>query len=97
MSDKISSKHLERAACVYIRQSTLHQVRNNLESGRLQYALKDRARGLGFKNVVIVDEDLGISGAGNRERPGIWPTARGGVQRRSRRGVRAGGIPTGPQ
>ena len=71
MSDKITAKHLERGAYVYIRQSTLHQVRNNLESGRLQYALKDRARELGFKSVVIVDEDLGISGAGNRERPGF--------------------------
>jgi DNA invertase Pin-like site-specific DNA recombinase len=71
VSDKITAKHLERGAYVYIRQSTLHQVRNNLESGRLQYALKDRARELGFKSVVIVDEDLGISGAGNRERPGF--------------------------
>jgi len=39
MNEKITGKHLERAAYVYIRQSTLHQVRNNLESGRLQYAL----------------------------------------------------------
>ena len=44
MNDKISAKHLERAAYVYIRQSTLQQVRQNLESGRRQYALQDRAR-----------------------------------------------------
>ena len=43
MNDKISAKHLERAAYVYIRQSTLQQVRQNLESSRRQYALQDRA------------------------------------------------------
>ena len=71
MSDKITSRHLERAAYVYIRQSTLQQVRNNLESSRRQYALEDRARVLGFKSVVVIDEDLGISGTGSRERPGF--------------------------
>ncbi|MBC8280871.1 MAG: recombinase family protein [Chloroflexi bacterium] len=71
MSDKINSQHLERAAYVYIRQSTLQQVRNNLESSRRQYALEDRARSLGFKSVVVIDEDLGISGTGSRERPGF--------------------------
>lgn len=71
MSDKITSRHLERAAYVYIRQSTLQQVKNNLESKRRQYALQDRARALGFKSVIIVDDDLGKSGTGNRERPGF--------------------------
>lgn len=51
MNDKITAKRLERAAHVYIRQSTLHQVRNNQESRRRQYALEDRAREFGFKNV----------------------------------------------
>lgn len=71
MSDKITAKHLERAACVYIRPSTLPRVRNKLESGRLQCALPDRARALGFQNVIVLDEDLGISGPGHRERPGF--------------------------
>ncbi|MCI0539974.1 MAG: recombinase family protein [Verrucomicrobiales bacterium] len=71
MSDKITSQHLERTAYVYIRQSTLQQVRNNLESSRRQYALEDRARALGFKSVVVIDDDLGISGTGSRERPGF--------------------------
>ncbi len=71
MNDKITAQHLERAAYVYIRQSTLQQVRNNLESSRRQYALEDRARALGFKSVVVIDEDLGISGTGSRERPGF--------------------------
>lgn len=71
MKDKISAKHLERAAYVYIRQSTLHQVRHNVESHRRQYALQERARELGFQNVRIIDEDLGVSGTGSRERPGF--------------------------
>ena len=71
MNDKISAKQLERAAYVYIRQSSLQQVRNNLESGRRQYALQDRARELGFEEVVVIDDDLGISGAGHHERPGF--------------------------
>jgi DNA invertase Pin-like site-specific DNA recombinase len=71
MNDKISAKHLERAAYVYIRQSSLQQVRHNLESSRRQYALQDRARELGFEEVVVIDDDLGISGAGHHERPGF--------------------------
>lgn len=40
-------------------------------SSRRQYALEDRARALGFKSVVVIDDDLGISGTGSRERPGF--------------------------
>jgi DNA invertase Pin-like site-specific DNA recombinase len=71
MNDKITNKHLERAAYVYVRQSTMQQVRHNVESGRRQYELQDRARELGFETVVVVDDDLGISGAGGHERPGF--------------------------
>jgi DNA invertase Pin-like site-specific DNA recombinase len=71
MSDKINERHLSRSAFVYIRQSTLQQVRNNTESGRRQYALEGRARELGFQSVVVIDDDLGISGTGSRERPGF--------------------------
>jgi DNA invertase Pin-like site-specific DNA recombinase len=71
VNDKVNSQHLERAACVYIRQSTLQQVRNNVESSRRQYALEERARSLGFKSVVVIDDDLGISGTGSRARPGF--------------------------
>jgi DNA invertase Pin-like site-specific DNA recombinase len=71
MNDKIGSTQLERAAFVYIRQSTLQQVRHNLESNRRQYELQDRARELGFHKVVVIDDDLGISGSGSRERPGF--------------------------
>src|SRR6266446_1547120 len=71
MNDKISAVQLERAAYVYIRQSSLQQVRHNLESSRRQYALEDRARELGFQEVVVIDDDLGISGTGHHERPGF--------------------------
>lgn len=71
MSDKIRSTHLERVAYVYVRQSTLHQVRNHQESRRRQYDLQNRARDLGFSQVELIDEDLGVSGTGTKERPGF--------------------------
>jgi DNA invertase Pin-like site-specific DNA recombinase len=71
MSDKISPSHLQRAAYVYVRQSTGHQVRHHPESGRRQYALADRARALGFGQIVIIDDDAGRSGSGLQERPGF--------------------------
>jgi len=68
--NKITADHFARRACVYIRQSTPDQVRHNLESQRRQYALVDRARALGWRDVDVIDDDLGISGAGTR-RPGF--------------------------
>src|SRR6202162_5138869 len=62
--NKITADHLARRACVYIRQSTPGQVQNNLESQRRQYALVDRARALGWKDIDVIDDDLGISGSG---------------------------------
>lgn len=62
--NKISADHLARRACVYIRQSTPGQVRNNLESKRLQYALVDRARQLGWADVEVIDDDLGSTASG---------------------------------
>lgn len=47
--NKITTDHLARRACIYIRQSTPDQVRHNLESQRRQYGLVDRARGLGWR------------------------------------------------
>ncbi len=68
--NKITADHLARRACVYLRQSTQGQVKNNLESQRLQYALVERARRLGWQEVEVIDEDLGISGSGI-QRPGF--------------------------
>jgi DNA invertase Pin-like site-specific DNA recombinase len=60
---KITAAHLARRAVVYLRQSSEGQVRHNLESQRLQYALVDRARALGFRHVEVIDTDLGASAA----------------------------------
>lgn len=60
---KIRPQHLERKAVVYLRQSSDRQVRENLESQRLQYALQDQARQLGWKQVEVIDRDLGCSAA----------------------------------
>jgi len=68
--NKITADHLARRACVYIRQSTPGQVQHNLESQRRQYNLVDRARALGWQEVEVIDDDLGISGGGTR-RPGF--------------------------
>jgi hypothetical protein len=68
--NKITPDHLSRRACVYIRQSTPGQVQHNLESQRRQYALVDRARTLGWQDIEVIDDDLGISGSGTR-RPGF--------------------------
>jgi hypothetical protein len=61
---KITAEHLQRIACVYIRQSTPDQLVHNLESQRRQYGLADRARQLGWTTVEIIDDDLGRSGGG---------------------------------
>ena len=68
--NKITADHLARRACVYIRQSTPGQVQHNLESQRRQYGLVDRARVLGWQDIDVIDDDLGISGGGTR-RPGF--------------------------
>ena len=58
---KITPHHLARKAVVYLRQSSLAQVKQNTESQRLQYALKDTAKGYGFSAVEVIDCDLGMS------------------------------------
>ena len=70
---KIKVSHTQRAAYVYIRQSTPGQVEHNRESTARQYALADRACQLGWpkEQVVIVDEDLGLSGSTTDKRSGF--------------------------
>jgi len=70
---KIKASHTQRAAYVYIRQSTPGQVEHNRESTARQYALADRACQLGWlkEQVVIVDEDLGLSGSSIDKRSGF--------------------------
>jgi DNA invertase Pin-like site-specific DNA recombinase len=70
-SEKIRPEHLTRTAFVYLRQSTLGQVRDPHESRRRQYELADHARRFGWSDVVVIDEDLGKSGATAAGRPGF--------------------------
>src|SRR5216684_7950100 len=62
---------LKRKAVVYIRQSTQAQVQTNLESQRRQYELVDVARRRGFRDVEVIDDDLGRSANGMVARPGF--------------------------
>ena len=70
---KITPSHLSRQAIVYLRQSSAAQVENNRESTERQYALATKACELGWPKdrIVIIDEDLGLSGSGSVERSGF--------------------------
>jgi DNA invertase Pin-like site-specific DNA recombinase len=70
MTEKITPRHLQQTAYVYIRQSSMGQVRHHRESTERQYALQDRARGFGWSpsRIKILDGDLGCSGASTTDR-----------------------------
>jgi DNA invertase Pin-like site-specific DNA recombinase len=72
---KITASHLARLAIVYLRQSSAAQVEHNRESTERQYALAERARELGWsaERIVVIDEDLGLSGSGTVARSGFAP------------------------
>jgi DNA invertase Pin-like site-specific DNA recombinase len=70
---KVTASHLKRDAYLYIRQSTLRQVLENSESTKRQYALRERAVALGWpiERIVVIDHDLGQSGASAADREGF--------------------------
>jgi DNA invertase Pin-like site-specific DNA recombinase len=72
-ASKVSASHLERAAYLYVRQSTLRQVLTNTESTQRQYALRQRAVALGWPTaqIVVIDQDQGHSGASAADREGF--------------------------
>lgn len=72
-SSKVQARHLSRNAYLYVRQSTLRQVFENTESTKRQYALQQRAIALGWRleQVVVIDCDLGRSGASAVDREGF--------------------------
>jgi len=72
-SNKVTAEHLRRLAYLYVRQSTLRQVHENRESTARQYDLKRRAQVLGWAadQIVVIDEDLGLSGATADNRNGF--------------------------
>ncbi len=71
--EKVTARHLKRDAYLYIRQSTLRQVLENTESTKRQYALRQRAVALGWpqERIVVIDSDLGQSGASAADREGF--------------------------
>jgi DNA invertase Pin-like site-specific DNA recombinase len=71
MSDKVKAQHLARKAMLYVRQSSAYQVTHNREGQKLQYAMQDRLRQLGWREIEVVDEDLGRSAAGTVTRTGF--------------------------
>jgi DNA invertase Pin-like site-specific DNA recombinase len=70
-SDLLPASVLQRKAIVYVRQSTPMQVQVNLESQRRQYDLVEVARQRGFRQIQVIDDDLGRSASGAMERPGF--------------------------
>jgi DNA invertase Pin-like site-specific DNA recombinase len=70
---KVKPNHIQRVAFVYIRQSSPAQVESNRESTARQYALVEKACQLGWakEQVIVIDEDLGVSGSGFAERSGF--------------------------
>ena len=72
-SSKVTAQHLQRQAFLYVRQSTLRQVIENTESTQRQYALRQRAIALGWpaERIVVIDRDLGKSGAAAADREGF--------------------------
>jgi DNA invertase Pin-like site-specific DNA recombinase len=73
MTQQVTAHHLSRLACLYVRQSTLQQVFENTESTFRQYALRERALALGWseERIVVIDQDLGYSGASTADRLGF--------------------------
>src|ERR1700736_6719556 len=70
---KVTSSHLERTAIVYVRQSTLMQVREHTESTARQYGLAGAAARLGWpaSGIEVIDQDLGLSGRSAAHRDGF--------------------------
>ncbi len=62
---KVNAGHLKRNAYLYVRQSTLRQVFENTESTKRQYGLRQHAVALGWpvERIIVIDTDLGQSGA----------------------------------
>lgn len=72
--DKIKAHHLQRLACLYVRQSTLRQVVEITESTRLQYGLRNKAIELSWssEHIEVIDDDLGKSGQFTLDRSGFF-------------------------
>lgn len=70
-NEKIKQGHLSRIAYVYIRQSTQYQAEHNIESQMRQYQLVEKAKAIGFEEIRVIDEDLGLSADECSQRSGF--------------------------
>ena len=70
---KVQPHHLQRSAYLYVRQSSMRQVIENVESTKRQYALRNRATALGWRDdqIIVIDNDQGESGASAAWREGF--------------------------
>jgi len=71
LTDRITAHHLQRAALVYVRQSSPGQVRSHTESTRIQVGLREKAVAFGWGTPVTILDDLGVSAAGFAHRAGF--------------------------
>ena len=71
MNEKIRPSHLARKAFLYVRQSSAYQVTHYRESQRLQYGMKVHLERLGWKDIEVMDEDLGRTASGVVQRAGF--------------------------
>ncbi len=94
---KVTASHLRRDAYLYVRQSTVRQVFENTESTRRQYALRERAVAMGWpiERVIVIDSDLGQSGASGVDREGFQKLV--GDVGMGRDSARTGGFEAGAQ
>src|SRR5438270_11001188 len=94
-----SSTNSGQDQCLYVRQSTLQQVVENTDSTSRQYALRERARALGWpdERILVIARDLGQSGASTADRLGCATIGRPGWAWAGRIGARVGSLSARPQ
>ena len=99
IASKVTAEHLARTAYLYVRQSTLRQVKDNTESGQRQYALRQRAIQLGWpvEQITVIDTDQGQSGASAADREGFQRLVADVGAREGRDRARPGGLAAGAQ
>ena len=95
---KISGIHRDRLAVIYLRQSSMAQVREHTESTTRQYGLAEEAVRLGWArpDVLVIDTDLGVSGRWGVARAGFTELVAPGLFRRGRGDLRDRDLPAGP-
>ena len=96
---KVKASHLKRNAYLYVRQSTLRQVLENTESTQRQYALRQQAVALGWPldRVIVIDTDLGQSGASAVDREGFQRLVTEVSLGAGRHRARSGSVPSGQE